>query len=240
MVCFRFRVYMRRKNRQNRIRGEYSRTVIRPVGSFDGCRQRAYFVCKNAETERPMASTTKIMTCILALERADPDESVSVSANAAAQPRVRLGTVEGQKFKLKDLLYSLMLESHNDTAVMLAEHLAGSVEQFADEMNQKARELGLSHTHFVTPNGLDGADDGGSHRTTAEELARIMRYCVMESPKRKEFLEITGVSSYQFSDLEQTQTYSCINHNAFLTMMEGAVSGKPDLPGRQDIATWGH
>lgn len=91
-----------------------------------------------------------------------------------------------------------MLESHNDTAVMLAEHLAGSVEQFADEMNQKARELGLSHTHFVTPNGLDGADDGGSHRTTAEELARIMRYCVMESPKRKEFLEITGVSSYQF------------------------------------------
>lgn len=149
---------------------------------------------KNAETERPMASTTKIMTCILALERADPDESVSVSANAAAQPRVRLGTVEGQKFKLKDLLYSLMLESHNDTAVMLAEHLAGSVEQFADEMNQKARELGLSHTHFVTPNGLDGADDGGSHRTTAEELARIMRYCVMESPKRKEFLEITGVS----------------------------------------------
>ena len=133
-----------------------------------------------------------------------------------------------------------MLESHNDTAVMLAEHLAGSVEQFADEMNQKARELGLSHTHFVTPNGLDGADDGGSHRTTAEELARIMRYCVMESPKRKEFLEITGVSSYQFSDLEQTQTYSCINHNAFLTMMEGAVSGKTDLPGRQDIATWGH
>ena len=104
---------------------------------------------KNAETERPMASTTKIMTCILALERADPDESVSVSANAAAQPRVRLGTVEGQKFKLKDLLYSLMLESHNDTAVMLAEHLAGSVEQFADEMNQKARELGLSHTPMV-------------------------------------------------------------------------------------------
>lgn len=186
---------------------------------------------KNAETERPMASTTKIMTCILALERADLDESVSVSANAAAQPRVRLGTVEGQKFKLKDLLYSLMLESHNDTAVMLAEHLAGSVEQFADEMNQKARELGLSHTHFVTPNGLDGADDGGSHRTTAEELARIMRYCVMESPKRKEFLEITGVSSYQFSDLEQTQTYSCINHNAFLTMLEGAISGKTGFTG---------
>ena len=186
---------------------------------------------KNAETERPMASTTKIMTCILALERADPDESVSVSANAAAQPRVRLGTVEGQKFKLKDLLYSLMLESHNDTAVMLAEHLAGSVEQFADEMNQKARELGLSHTHFVTPNGLDGADDGGSHRTTAKELARIMRYCVMESSKRKEFLEITGASSYQFSDLEQTQTYSCINHNAFLTMMEGAISGKTGFTG---------
>ena len=166
---------------------------------------------KNAETERPMASTTKIMTCILALERADPDESVSVSANAAAQPRVRLGTVEGQKFKLKDLLYSLMLESHNDTAVMLAEHLAGSVEQFADEMNQKARELGLSHTHFVTPNGLDGADDGGSHRTTAEELARIMRYCVMESPKR------SGADADVFLHQSQRVSYDdgrrCIRKN---------------------------
>ena len=100
---------------------------------------------KNAETERPMARTTKIMTCILALERADPDESVSVSANAAAQPRVRLGTVEGQKFKLKDLLYSLMLESHNDTAVMLAEHLAGSVEQFADEGRTDSNTLSVFH-----------------------------------------------------------------------------------------------
>ena len=129
MVCFRFRVYMRRKNRQKSHTGRILQDSYTPVGSFDGCRQRRILFAKNAETERPMASTTKIMTCILALERADPDESVSVSANAAAQPRVRLGTVEGQKFKLKDLLYSLMLESHNDTAVMLAEHLAGSVEQ---------------------------------------------------------------------------------------------------------------
>lgn len=186
---------------------------------------------KDAETERPMASTTKIMTCILALERAELHESVTVSANAAAQPRVKLGTTQGQKFKLEDLLYSLMLESHNDTAVMLAEHLAGSVEAFADIMNQKARELGLSHTHFVTPNGLDGADDGGSHHTTAEELARIMRYCIMESPKKTAFLEITGASSHQFSDLEQKHTYSCINHNAFLTMMEGAISGKTGFTG---------
>ena len=104
---------------------------------------------KNPDVERPMASTTKIMTCILALECASPDEVVTVSANAAAQPRVRLGTTEGQKFKLEDLLYSLMLESHNDTAVMLAEHLAGSVEQFAEKMNQKAKELGAGHTHFV-------------------------------------------------------------------------------------------
>ena len=194
---------------------------------------------KNAETERPMASTTKIMTCILALERADPDESVSVSANAAAQPRVRLGTVEGQKFKLKDLLYSLMLESHNDTAVMLAEHLAGSVEQFADEMNQKASELGLSHTHFVTPNGLDGQMTAGASdhgRRTGKDYALlcdgVSKAEGISGNYRRVFLSV--------SDLEQTQTYSCINHNAFLTMMEGAVSGKPDLPGRQDIATWGH
>ena len=186
---------------------------------------------KNPDVERPMASTTKIMTCILALECASPDEVVTVSANAAAQPRVRLGTTEGQKFKLEDLLYSLMLESHNDTAVMLAEHLAGSVEQFAEKMNQKAKELGAGHTHFVSPNGLDGADEGGSHHTTAAELAETMRYCIMESPKRAEFLKITGTGSHQFSDLEQKQKYSCTNHNAFLTMMDGAISGKTGFTG---------
>ncbi len=186
---------------------------------------------KNGAKERAMASTTKIMTCILALENGKTDDVVTASANAAAQPRVHLGVTAGEQFLLKELLYSLMLESHNDAAVMIAEHISGSVEAFADLMNAKAEELGLSHTYFITPNGLDASDDRGTHHTTAEELAVIMKYCIMDSEKAEEFLEITGTPSFQFTDQKGVHTYSCTNHNRFLTMMEGVISGKTGFTG---------
>ena len=96
---------------------------------------------KNGQEERAMASTTKIMTCILALENGDLSEEITVSAEAASQPAVRLGMREGQRFRLNDLLYSLMLESHNDSAVAVAECVGGTVEGFAAMMNRKAMEL---------------------------------------------------------------------------------------------------
>lgn len=133
-------------------------------------------------------------------------------------------------FYVKDLLYSLMLESHNDSAVILAEHVGGSREAFAEKMNEKAEELGCKDTYFITPNGLDAqeeTEDGmKTHSTTAEDLARIMKYCIKDSPKAEEFLEITRTSSYSFSDVSGSRSFSCVNHNAFLTMMEGALSGK--------------
>ena len=181
---------------------------------------------KNGQEEMPMASTTKIMTCILALENGDLSDEVAVSAEAASQPAVRLGMREGQRFYLKDLLYSLMLESHNDSAVAVAEHIGGSVEGFASMMNKKAMELGCGDTYFITPNGLDAEDKTGVHHTTAEDLARIMKYCIMDSEKRDAFLEITRTESYTFSDCEGNGSYSCSNHNSFLHMMEGALSGK--------------
>lgn len=181
---------------------------------------------KNSREEMPMASTTKIMTCILALEHGNPSDQVQVSETAASQPEVRLGMKSGQKFYLKDLLYSLMLESHNDSAVAIAEHIGGSVEAFAGLMNQKAEELKCSSTYFITPNGLDAEDANGIHHTTAEDLARIMRYCIMESDKKEEFLEITQTGSYTFSDCDGAGAYTCNNHNTFLKMMEGALTGK--------------
>lgn len=181
---------------------------------------------KNGQMERAMASTTKIMTCILALEYGDLEDVMTVSANAASQPKVHLGAAAGDTFYLRDLLYSLMLESHNDSAVIIAENIGKSVEGFADMMNAKAKELGCGHTYFITPNGLDAADAKGTHHTTAEDLAKIMRYCIMESPKRDMFLEITGTPGYQFKDCQGKNSYSCTNHNAFLGMMEGALSGK--------------
>ena len=191
---------------------------------------------KDGDTPRPMASTTKIMTCILALEMGEEEDPVTVSARAARQPKVRLGAPEGAVFSLKDLLYSLMLESHNDTAVMIAEHIGGSVEAFAGLMNRKARDLGCRNTCFLTPNGLDARQEGPDgetwiHSTTAADLAAMMRYCVWQSPAGEAFQAICQTRSYSFSDLEGKYTGSCVNHNALLSMMEEAISGKTGFTG---------
>lgn len=191
---------------------------------------------KNGEEILPMASTTKIMTCILALEYGNLEDIVTVSSYAASQPKVHLGMITGREYYLKDLLYSLMLESHNDSAVAIAEHVAGSVEVFADMMNQKAAEIGCEQTFFITPNGLDAriVTESGEekfHSTTASDLARMMSYCIMKSPKKEEFLAITQTSQYSFSDVGGNCSYSCYNHNAFLNMMEGALSGKTGFTG---------
>lgn len=181
---------------------------------------------KNGYDIKAMASTTKIMTCIVALENGEESSIVTFSKNADAQPKVHLAALSGEQFYLKDLLYSLMLESHNDTAVAIAEAVAGSEENFAVLMNHKAQELGCKDTYFITPNGLDACDEEGKHSTTAIDLARIMSYCILKSPKKERFLEITTTSSYSFSNLQGNRTYSCVNHNLFLNMMSEAISGK--------------
>lgn len=188
---------------------------------MDGDSGRVLFG-KEEETPRPNASTTKVMTCILALERSSGDDYVMVSANAAAQPDVQLGMMEGEQYYMEDLLYSLMLESHNDTAVAIAEHISGSVEGFAALMNDKAVKLGCTDTHFVTPNGLDGMDKGGIHRTTARDLSLIMRYAI----KSKTFLHITQTREYTFSDIQGKRQFTVHNTNAFLDIQEGLLSGK--------------
>lgn len=181
---------------------------------------------KNGYEQKPMASTTKIMTLIVTLENANLDEIVTVSQYAASMPDVQLGIRKDEQYRLGDLLYSLMLESHNDSAVAIAEHVGGSVEGFAEMMNAKARDIGCYNTYYITPNGLDAADEGGTHSTTAADLARTMRYCITQSPKREEFLTITRTSSYSFGDTEGLRSFTVGNKNAFLTMMEGALSGK--------------
>lgn len=177
---------------------------------------------KNGSEQMPMASTTKIMTLLVTLENADLEGEVTVSSYAASMPDVQLNIREGERYRLKDLCYSLMLESHNDSAVAIAEHVGGNVEGFAAMMNQKARDLGCYHTYFITPNGLDASDGNGTHSTTAEDLARIMRCCM----ENEEFLSITREPSWSFSDLDGTRSFTVNNKNAFLNMMEGALTGK--------------
>ena len=177
---------------------------------------------KNGTEQLPMASTTKIMTLLITLENANPENTVTISSYASSMPEVKLHIREGEQYRLKDLCYSLMLESHNDSAVAIAEHVGGSVEAFAAMMNQKARDLGCYHTYFITPNGLDASDESCVHSTTAEDLARIMRACM----EREDFLAITREPSWSFSDLSGTRHFTVNNKNAFLHMMEGALTGK--------------
>lgn len=177
---------------------------------------------ENGYAVMPMASTTKIMTCILALESGKLEEYVTVSANAARQPKVRLGIKEGESYLLKDLLYSLMLESHNDTAVAIAEFIGGDVESFADMMNDKALELGCEDTFFITPNGLDATKDGRQHSSTACDMAKITAYAL----KNDAFREIITTNTYSFMEKNKTKQYTVYNKDAFLTMYEGAVGVK--------------
>ena len=196
---------------------------------------------KNATEQMAMASTTKIMTLLIALEQGDLDKVITVSEYAQSMPDVQLNMKAGEQYLLKDLLYSLMLESHNDSAVAIAEGVAGSIEQFADRMNKKAKEIGCENTCFITPNGLDatatltdakGNESAVFHSTTAEDLARIMSYCITKSPCKEQFLEITQTPTYTFSNMEGTRNFTCQNHNSFLYMMEGAISGKTGFTGK--------
>ena len=181
---------------------------------------------KEGEEARAMASTTKIMTCILALELQPEDAVIRISKNAQNQPKVRLGIREGEEYLLRDLLHSLMLESHNDVAVAIAEHVGGSVKAFANLMNQKAQEIGFNHTYFITPNGLDATDETGVHSTTAADLARMMSYCVKVSRKKERFIEITRAKKWTVTEQISGKKVVCTNHNAFLQMMDEALSGK--------------
>ncbi|MDE7325309.1 MAG: D-alanyl-D-alanine carboxypeptidase [Lachnospiraceae bacterium] len=203
---------------------------IQPQGLYsyascllDGENDRVLFE-KHGNEPLPMASTTKIMTLIVILEHASMDDVVTVSKNAAAQPDVQLNIRSGEQYRLGDLVYSLMLESHNDVAVALAEHVGGSVEGFCALMNAKAAAMGLVDTCFETPNGLD-ADN---HHTTAVELSKIASYAI----KNPEFIKITNTSSYQFNELTTNRSFTVTNKNRFLYMMDGAIGVKTGFTGK--------
>ncbi|MCH5252344.1 MAG: D-alanyl-D-alanine carboxypeptidase [Lachnospiraceae bacterium] len=178
---------------------------------------------KEDKKKAAMASTTKIMTALLVLESGKLNDTVTVSSYAASMPKVHLGMRKGYRFHMKDLLYSLMLESHNDTAVAIAEHMAGSVNGFADLMNTKAKALGLTSTHFVTPNGLDSKE----HYSTAKDMCHLAAYAV----RNKSFCSLVQTKSHRFTDLSGKHSYSLSNKDAFLSYYDGALGIKTGFTG---------
>ena len=167
---------------------------------------------KNEHKPLAMASTTKIMTAILALESNRMNEAVAVSAKAAAAPRMKMFLSPGEKIRLGDLILALMLESSNDAAVAIAEHLSGSVDAFCKEMTAKAHAIGAVNTIFETPNGLDA----GAHQSTPYDLALIARYA-LNVPG---FVELTNTRTANFSSDKRSYTMS--NKNRLLNEFPGA------------------
>ncbi len=180
---------------------------------------------KEENTLLANASTTKILTCIVALENSNLEDTVTVSKNAQNQPKVRMGIKENEIYTMQDLLYALMLESYNDCAVAIAEYIAGSVEAFAKMLNEKAKEIGCSDTYFITPNGLDAEDEIGKHHTTAKDLCLLMKYCAWDSACSETFLKITQTKNVSVSN-QEGKTFSLVNRNAFLDMYDGVICGK--------------
>lgn len=171
---------------------------------------------KNEELRSAMASTTKIMTATIALENGNLQDEITIDRKAAGTGGSRLGLKRGDKITLNDLLYGLMLRSGNDAAVAIAEHIGGSVEGFAELMNQKATELGLKDTHFVTPHGLDSSE----HYTTALELAKLTDYAL----KNEKFAKIVATKSTTISINGNPR--QLFNTNELLGVLNGVIGVK--------------
>ena len=166
------------------------------------------------ENERlSMASTTKIMTALVALEQLPLDTSVTATDQSVGVEGSSIYLTVGETLTLEDLLYALMLESANDAAETIAVAVAGSVPAFADLMNEKAAELGLSDTHFVNPHGLDAE----GHYTTAKELALLTR-AALENP---DFQRICATKRHTIPLHETDGVRLLLNHNRLLSSYEG-------------------
>jgi len=173
---------------------------------------------KNAEKRHSMASTTKIMTALVALEKTGENELVTVSANAAGTEGSSIYLKAGETLPMSDLLYGLMLSSGNDAAIAIAEHVAGSVESFAAMMTKRAREIGAKNTAFQNPNGLD--EEG--HYTTAYDLALITR----EALNHPRFAEIVSTKRKNIPASENSVARSFYNHNKLLSLYPGCIGVK--------------
>ena len=170
---------------------------------------------KNANVRLPMASTTKIMTALCVIEKADLNSIITISKNAANTEGSSIYLKEGEEISVQDLLYGLMLESGNDAAIALAEGCFGSVDECVKYMNQKAHEIGLIDTHFENPEGLDNEN----HYTTAYELSLITKHALQNDFFTK------LVSSKNYTTNTNIPHYFS-NHNRLLNSFEGTLGVK--------------
>ncbi len=172
----------------------------------------------NANERLGMASTTKIMTALTALENGDISSTVKVSPTAYGVEGSSMYLVLGEELSLENLLYGLMLVSGNDAATAVAEHISGSVEKFSSLMNETAFKIGATNSNFTNPHGLSDSQ----HFTTAHDLAKITAYA-LQNPKFREIVS-TRTKSIPWKDHDYNR--HLVNHNKFLQMYEGCIGVK--------------
>nr|WP_235988938.1 D-alanyl-D-alanine carboxypeptidase family protein [Aquibacillus kalidii] len=184
---------------------------------------------KSANDPHLIASITKIMTAIIAIESGKMDEMATASHRAVYTEGSSIYLEEGEKMKLSDLVYGLMLRSGNDSAVAIAEHVGGSVEGFVHLMNEKAAWIGMNNSHFDNPHGLDS----DKHYSTAYDMALLMRYAMDNDV----FKDVTGSTSYK----AETREYAWGNKNKLLTRYyeysTGGKTGYTRAAGRTLVST---
>ena len=173
---------------------------------------------QNAFLKRPMASTTKIMTALIACEKGKLNDIVTISPYASGTEGSSLWLKIGEKLTLEDLLYGLMLKSGNDAAIAIAEHIAGSTDAFVLMMNKRAKELGAYNTNFKNPHGLD--NDG--HHTTAYDLALI----AMEAMKNDKFVMFASAKTHSIPMEGENWSRALKNHNKLLWKYDECIWGK--------------
>ncbi|MFC4324195.1 D-alanyl-D-alanine carboxypeptidase family protein [Litchfieldia salsa] len=173
---------------------------------------------KNAHAQMRIASITKIMTAILAIESGKLEETVTISNNAAGTEGSSLYLMPGEKAKLEDLIYGLMLRSGNDSAVAIAEHVGGSLEDFVSLMNKKAKELGMTQTVFSNPHGLD---DHENHYSSAYDMALLTRYAMQNNT----YAKISGTKSHTSTSLSKHGKVTWQNKNRLLTQLYPHCTG---------------
>jgi D-alanyl-D-alanine carboxypeptidase (penicillin-binding protein 5/6) len=173
----------------------------------------------NQDLQLPPASTTKIVTAMVALQSGRLDDSLMVSGQAAAAPPSKVGLRSGWRMRLRDLVYALLLNSANDAAVVIAEGLSGSVPVFAERMNAQARLLGATHTHFVNPNGLPAEN----HYSTARDLATMFAHA-LQNPVFETIVSTKTASVWPAAG--STRRIALRNHNRLLGNYRIQVIGK--------------
>jgi serine-type D-Ala-D-Ala carboxypeptidase (penicillin-binding protein 5/6) len=181
---------------------------------------------KKADTQRPMASTTKIMTAVLALESLSLDKQITISQKAAQTTEVKSFLREGDVLTVEQLLYCLLVHSSNASAVALAEAVAGDVDAFAEKMNAKAADLGMEDTHFVNPNGLDAT----GHYSTAADMAKVGQYAM----KNTEFRKFVSTKSYTLELPGRDEPLAFDNTNKLMLSTSWVVGVKTGLTPRAE------